>query len=122
MLTSGEILRFSALVLWENFGGNRIFGQRKTRKKTKETKNFDEKIPKSGMQIVVGAGSHARPIRRSQKTERNGIKFLRGNILEDNSGQRRTTKDNIFIKNEMIKLSQVVLCCPMLSSKKIPKV
>jgi hypothetical protein len=43
MLTSGEFLRFSTLVLWENFGGNRILQQRKERKKTKETKNFDEK-------------------------------------------------------------------------------
>jgi hypothetical protein len=50
--------------------------QRKTRKRTKETKFFDEKIPKSGMQIVVGAGSHARPIRRSLKTERNWDKFF----------------------------------------------
>jgi len=50
--------------------------QRKTRKQTKQTKIFDEKIPKSGMQIAVGAGSHARPIRRSLKTERNWDKIF----------------------------------------------
>jgi hypothetical protein len=62
--------------LWEKFGGNRIVGQRKTRKQTKETKNFDENIRKSGVPIVVGAGSHARPIRRSLKTERNWDKIF----------------------------------------------
>jgi hypothetical protein len=84
--------------LWEKSGGNRILNheknekkQRKTRKRTKNTKIFDEKIPKSGMQIVVGAGSHARPIRRSLKTERNGIKFLERQYFRRQHG---TTKDN----------------------------
>jgi hypothetical protein len=50
----------------------------------------------------------------SQKTT------LLGFFLEDNSGQHGTTKDNIFLINEIIKLSQVVLCCPVLSSKILP--
>ena len=50
----------------------------------------------------------------SQKTT------LWGFFLEDNSGQHGTTKDNIFLINEIIKLSFVVLRCPMLSSKTLP--
>jgi hypothetical protein len=69
-----------------------FWGQQKTRKQTKQTKIFDEKIPKSGMQIVVGAGSHARPIRRSLKTERKGINFLERQYFRRQHG---TTKDNL---------------------------
>jgi len=62
--------------LWEKFGGNRIFGTTKKTEKTKETKNLGENTLKSGVPTVVGAGSHARPIRRSLKTERNGNKIF----------------------------------------------
>jgi hypothetical protein len=48
----------------------------KNGKKRKKTKNFGENMWKSGMPIVVGAGSHARPIRRSLKTERNWDKIF----------------------------------------------
>ena len=53
-----------------------FLGQRKERKKRKKRKILGENTLKSGMPIVVGAGSHARPIRRSLKTERNWDKIF----------------------------------------------
>jgi hypothetical protein len=47
MLTSGEILPFSGLILWEKFGKNRIFGQRKERKKNKKNEKFWVKSPEN---------------------------------------------------------------------------
>jgi hypothetical protein len=50
----------------------------------------------------------------SQKTTLLGI------FLEDNSGQRRTTWDNLIISFLRKMLSFVVLRCPELSSKILP--
>jgi len=92
MLTSGEILPFSGLILWENFGGNRIVGQRKKTNTNEKHENFWRGIQKIAVPIVVGAGSHARPIRRSLKTERNWDKIFERQYFRRQHG---TTKDNL---------------------------
>ena len=68
---------------------------------------------KSGMPIAVGAGSHARPIRRSLKTEKNGINPLERQCFRRQHG---TTKDNLGQLYYFIFEKNVVLCCPMLSN------
>jgi hypothetical protein len=62
--------------LWEKFGENRFLGQRKKTKTNEKHENFWRGIQKIAVPIVVGAGSHARPIRQSLKTERNWDKFF----------------------------------------------
>ena len=48
----------------------------KNGKKRKKRKILGGDIQKIGMSIAVGAGSHARPIKQSLKTERNWDKIF----------------------------------------------